>query len=167
MLFNLYDLSCFKCCLDQLFYRTFEILFMPSDHLYIRLGNRMLCHKNGAAVLKRQNRCLVSVDLFGNIHDILLIKCNHRAEHRHLSHRLGSYLTDAFARYKSEAVCFFCDRFCDPHHVAAHNDRQLIMWAFLINGKLYIRKVYNVQADRSRIGRNIFCQIDNLLFCTF
>ena len=140
-----------------------RFFFMSSQITFtFGLVTGCFCHKRWCKQSSNgKNRCFVGIDLFGNIHDILLIKCDQRSVYRHIAyfvccnktlHRLGSYLTDAFRPLQAQGSLFlFCDCFCNPHHVAAHNDRQLIMWAFLINGKLYIRKVYNVQADRSRI----------------
>ena len=57
--------------------------------------------------------------------------------------------------------------FCDTHHVSSHNDRQLIMRALIVDIKLDIRKVDDMQLDRSGIFCHFLCKIHNFLFCTF
>ena len=45
-----------------------------------RLGNRMLCHEDRTAVLKRLDRSLISTDLLGNLNDLLLVKSDQRTD---------------------------------------------------------------------------------------
>ena len=135
----------------------------------------MLCHKNGAAVLKRLNGGLKGSNLLGNVDDLLLVKTDQRAEYRHGAdligrsqglYGLGCHLPDALAGYECQGIALFRDLFCDLHHVAAHDDGQLLMRALLVNVELDVGKVYNMQRDRSGIACYQLCQINHLLLCT-
>ena len=132
----------------------------------------MLCHKNRAAVLKRLDRCLVCVDLLRNLHDLSLVKTDqrtvnrkstHRVSRRQALHSLTRHLSDTLSRYQSQTAVLFCELLCDPHHITAHNDRQLIVRAFLVDRQLNVRKVNDMEFDRSRIRRDKPCQINDLL----
>ena len=113
----------------------------------------MLCHKDGTAVFKGQNRCLVRSDLLSYIHDFLFVKSDNRTEYRHRTHfvgavqtvhRLAGYLTDTLACHKSQTAAFFTQFFGNAHHVSSHDNRQFVMRAFFVNGKLDIGKVDHV-----------------------
>ena len=56
---------------------------------------------------------------------------------------------------------------CNTHHITTHDDCKLFMRALIIDIKLNIRKVYNVQTDRTTVACNQFCKVYNFLFCTF
>ena len=64
-------------------------------------------------------------------------------------HRLTRHLSDALSRNKTETAVFLRKMFCDPHHIPTHDDRQLIVRTFFINGKLNIGKINNVKLDRT------------------
>lgn len=49
----------------------------------------------------------------------------------------------------SPVAVFLRKMFCDPHHIPTHDDRQLIVRTFFINGKLNIGKINNVKLDRT------------------
>ena len=66
---------------------------------------------------------------------------------------------------QSEAFRLFRNVFCDFHHVTAHNDRQLIVRALFINRQLNLRKIDDMQIDRSAVTRYQLCKIYNLLLC--
>ncbi len=51
-----------------------QLFFRALNHMQQRLCNRMLCHKNGTAVLKWQNRSLIGANFLGKGNDIFLIK---------------------------------------------------------------------------------------------
>ena len=117
----------------------------------------MFRHKNRTAVLKRLDGSLISIYLFRNIYNFLLIKAYHRTEYRHSTHSvrrrqalhgLARHLPDALACNQSQAARFFCKMFRNPHHIAPHNNCQLLMRARLIDIKLDIRKVHYMQVNR-------------------
>ena len=135
----------------------------------------MFCHKDRTAVFVRLDRCLISIDLQGYIHDLLFIKTDHRTEYRKGAdfvgrcktlHGLACYLSDAFSCDQSQASGLFRDVFCDTHHVTSHNDCEFIMRAFIINIQLNVSKVYDMQNDRSAVFRHQTCQVNHFLFCT-
>ena len=113
----------------------------------------MLGHKNGAAVLVRLYGCLVGADFLRHIHDFLFVKSDNRTEYRHRTyfvgavqtvHGLAGYLTDTLSRNKSQTAAFFTEFFGNAHHVSSHDNRQFVMRAFFVNGKLDIGKVDHV-----------------------
>ena len=59
------------------------------DNVQVRFRHRMLCNENRAAVLIRQNRRLISTDLFGNINDLLFVESDQRAEYRKCTDLIG------------------------------------------------------------------------------
>ncbi len=148
---------------------------MTLDNVQIRLGYRMLCHKDRTAVLIRQDRGFICADLLGNIHDLHLIKADQRAEHRKRTYfiryrkrlyRLGCHLSDTLSGDQSETFILLRDLLGDHHHITAHDDRKLLMRTFFINIKLDIRKIDGMQIDRSCITGYLSCQIHNLLLRT-
>ena len=136
----------------------------------------MFCHKDRTAVFVWLYGCLIRVNLQRNIHNFLFVESYHRTEYRHRTyficcsktlHGLASHLTDALSCDQSQAALLFSDAFRNLHHIPAHNDRQLIVWALIIDIQLNIRKVNHIQIDRSAVSCHQFCQIHNFLFCTF
>ena len=118
-----------------------------------RLGNRVFGYEDGAAIFIRLDRCLVGTDFQGNIDDILFVETDQRAEDRKCAdcignrqgmNRLGCYLTDALAGDESETVVFLRQLFRDLHHVAAHDNRQLLMRALLVDVELDICEIDSV-----------------------
>ena len=89
---------------------------MAFDYCEVRFGNRMLCNENRTAILERQDRRLVSADLFGNLHDLLLIQSDTGTEYRQGADfiryregldRLARNLSDALTGDQSEAFRLF------------------------------------------------------------
>ena len=74
----------------------------------------MLCNEDRAAVLIRQNRCLVRTDFFGNIDDLLFVETDQRTEDRHGAdfvgngegmHRLACHLSDTLSGDQAKGIC--------------------------------------------------------------
>ena len=134
----------------------------------------MLCDKNGTAVFIRLDGSLKRTDFFCHIHDFLFIKSDYRTKYRHGAgivcscqrlHGLRCYLADAFSGNQAMTVVGLCQPFCNPHHITTHDDSQFFMGTLIVNIKLNVCKVNNVQRDRPCILCNQLCQIHNLLFC--
>ena len=115
---------------------------MSADHLYIRLRHGMFCHEDGTTIFIRQNGSLISPDLLGYFHDLLLIKSDQRTVYRQFTHFIGSdqgihslgcHLSDALTGDQAQALRLFRDLFRDPHHITAHDDGQFLMRTFLID----------------------------------
>ena len=64
--------------LNQLVDLFFQVGLMPLDHVQIGLCDRVLCHKNRAAVLVGKNRSLIRADFLRNIHDLHLVTADQR-----------------------------------------------------------------------------------------
>ena len=105
-----------------------------------------------------KNRCLICIDFFRDCDDLLLVKSNERTIDRHRTylircckglHRLACHLSDTLSGDKTETFILFCKMLCKFHHVTAHDDCQFLMRTLLVDIKLDIRKVHNVQIDRS------------------
>ena len=60
------------------------------DDIQVRFCHRMLCNEDRAAVLIRQNGCLVRTDFFGNIDDLLFVETDQRTEDRHGADFVGN-----------------------------------------------------------------------------
>ena len=134
----------------------------------------MLGNKNRTAVLIRQNGGLIGINLFCDGDDILLVHGNKRPVYRHMAdfvghsqrlHRLAGHLTDAFSRDQTQTLSLICKMLCNFHHITAHDDGQVLMRTFLVDMKLDIRKIHNVQLNGSRILRHLLRQVNDLLFC--
>ena len=143
------------------------------DDIQVRFCHRMLCNEDRAAVLIRQNRCLVRTDFFGNIDDLLFVETDQRTEDRHGAdfvgngegmHRLACHLSDTLSGDQAKAFVLTCKRFCDLHHITAHDDGQLVVRAFFVDCKLDLGEVDHMQTDRAAVACNEFCKIHNLLF---
>ena len=100
------------------------------------------------------------IDLLSNIHNFLLVESDHRTEYRHRAYFIvaARLCTVWLATWpmlspviSPRHPCSFHDAFRDLHHIPAHNDRQLIVWALIIDIQLNIRKVNHIQIDRSCI----------------
>ena len=120
----------------------------------------VLCHKDRAAVFIRKDRGLIGPDLLGNLDDILFIEGDEGSEYRKGTdfvggnegcEGLGCVLADALAGNESVASVLICEMLCDPHHISAHDYGQLVMGAVLIDGKLDVGKVDDVEIDGSGI----------------
>ncbi len=107
------------------------------------------------------------MNLFCKGDDLLLVKGNHRTEYRKCTHfigciqtldRLGCHLTDAFPCNQCHGTILLGNGLRNPHHIPSHNDGQLLMWTLFINIQLDIRKIHNVQLNRSRIFCHQTCQ---------
>ena len=79
--------------------------------------------------------------------------------------RLARNLSDALTGNQSETFRLFCNILRDFHHITAHNDRQLIVRALFINRQLNLRKIDDMQIDRSAVTCYQLCKIYNLLLC--
>ena len=146
---------------------------MPLDHVQIGLCDRVLCHKNRAAVLVGKNRSLIRADFLRNIHDLHLVKADQRPKYRHRTHLvchrqglngLGSHLTDALPRDQAHTLRILSQPLGNPHHIPPHNDRQLFMRTLLVNVHLNICKINNMEVDGTGIPGDDPCQVHHLLF---
>ena len=63
-LFYFNDLNGLNRLFHQLIDLLIQILFRTADHINIRLGYRMFCHKDRTAVFERLDRGLISIDFF-------------------------------------------------------------------------------------------------------
>ena len=145
---------------------------MVPDHFRFGLCHGMLCHKDGAAVLVGKNGGLEGADLLGDGHDLFLVHADHGTEHGkgadlvgHVQGRqgLGSHLADALAGHQAQASAPLCQHLRDPHHVAAHDDGQLVMGTLLVDIELDLRKVDVVQIDGAGIAGHQRGQVLDLL----
>ena len=102
----------------------------------------MLCHENRTAVLVRKDGGLISIDLLRDLHNLLLVKSDQRTVNRHRTyligcrerlHGLARHLSDTLSRNQSETLVLFCKMLRQLHHVAPHDNRQLLMRALLVN----------------------------------
>ena len=89
-----------------------------------------------------------------------------RAFYSQRLHSLGGNLSNTFTGNQTKALIFFGNDLCDFHHITTHNDRQLIMRAFVVNRQLDICEVNHMQIDRSGIRRQLLCQINDFLLRT-
>ena len=135
----------------------------------------MFCHKDRTAVLIGKDWSVIGLDLQSHIYDLLFIEADKRPEHRHGADLIGSrktvnglagHLSDTLSCYQRHTFIFSCKLFCNFHHIPAHDNGQLLVGAFVINIKLYIRKVYDMKPYRPRIPGHQFRQIDHFLFCS-
>ncbi len=143
---------------------------MP-DLADIRPGHRVLGHKDRTAILKGLDRGLKGPDLLRDIHDLLLVKADHRPEHRHGAYlirsgqgldRLGSHLPDALPGDQPQTFLLPGDPLPDPHHIAAHDDRQLLVGALVVDIQLDIGKVHDMEPDRPSIPGHQAGQLHHL-----
>ena len=81
-------------------------------------------------------------------------------------HRLGSHLPNTLTGDQAQTFRIFRNLLCDAHHVPAHDDRQFIVRAFVIDIQLDVREINDMQIDRPRISSHLRCQIHHLLFRT-
>ena len=67
---------------------------------------------------------------FGNIDDLLFVETDQRTEDRHGAdfvgngegmHRLACHLSDTLSGDQAKAFVLTCKRFCDFHHITAHD----------------------------------------------
>ena len=79
-------------------------------------------------------------------------------------HRLRSYLSDTLSRDKAETAVFLSQLLRNLHHIPAHDNRQFLMRAFIIDIKLDISKIHYMELDWSRVSGYELRQVYHLLF---
>ena len=145
---------------------------MGPDDLGTGLCHRVLRDKDRAAVLIGQDGGLEGADLFRDLDDLLLVKADQRAEDRegadligHGERRKGlrGHLPDALSGDQAQASGLLCQPLRDPHHIAAHDDRELVMRTFFVDIELDLCKIDIVQADRPCVDRDLLRKVDDLL----
>ena len=111
-----YDFCILQRFLHKLVNFFFKLSFGFADHIQVRLGNRMLRHKNSAAILKWLNRSLKGINFSGYFHDLLFVKANHRTVNRQSADLvcgrkalqcLACDLADALACDQAKAAALF------------------------------------------------------------
>ena len=131
----------------------------------------MFGHEDRTAVLIGEDGSLIGPDLLGDRDDLLLIKTDQGTEDRQGAYfigdaqggqGLGSDLTDALAGDQAQAFAPLRQQLGDPHHIAAHDDGQLVMGTFLIYIELDLCKVDVMQVDGACVFRYLLCQVFDL-----
>ena len=132
----------------------------------------MLGHENSAAVLVWLNGCLKCSNFLRNIYNILLIKANHRTENRKSADLvghcqrvdgLGSHLSDALACNQAQALVLLGQILCNLHHVAAHDNGQLLVRTLIVNIELDVCKVDYMKLNGAGVAGYLLGQVDDLL----
>ena len=77
---------------------------------------------------------------------------------------LAGDLPDALARDDGLALVFQRDALGDFHHIAAHEDSQLLLRAFFVNRHLDLREMHDMQANGAGILRQKLGQRQHLFF---
>ena len=147
---------------------------MSANIFRIRLGHGVLCHKDGTAILIGLDGGLIGADLLCHVNNVLLIKSNQGTINRklanlidygHGSQRLRCHLSDALSRNEAKALRIQSQLLRETHHVALHDNGQLLMRTGLINMKLNVRKVDHVKIDGTRVLRHDPRKVNHLLLC--
>ena len=146
----------------------------PLHCAYARLGHRMLCDKDGAAVFEGLDRCLKCSDLFGILNNIIFVESDQRAVNRQCADCIGRaqavqgltcHLADALACDQADGILGQRNLLRNPHHISAHDDCQFVMRALFVNGKLDVCKIHDVELDRTSVNSYKGSQVHDLLLC--
>ena len=75
-----------------------------------------------------------------------------------------THLSDTLSRDKAETAVFLSQLLRNLHHIPAHDNRQFLMRAFIIDIKLDISKIHYMELDWSRVSGYELRQVYHLLF---
>ncbi len=163
------------CCINS---SIFSERFNSDFSIRSRFGFVTGCFAT-KIVQQSSNGCIdVSyVSIFSEISTISLLSnpingrytgsVTNRIRCRKTLHSLACNLSDTFSGDQSETAVFFRKMLCNLHHITPHDDRQFLMWTFLIYIKLNVCKIHHMKFDRTCILRNQFCQIYYFFLCSF
>ena len=128
--------------------------------------------KYGAAVLVGQDGGLKGLNLAADAHDLLLIHADAGTQHRQLAgqvgaadglHGLAGHLPQAFAGDQRAAVLPQGNSLGHPHHVAAHQNGEVVLRAALPQQLLQPGERHYKQPDAAGIGGQFLGQVQHLL----
>ena len=131
----------------------------------------MAGREDGAAVLIGQAGGLHGADFLGNVDDLALVEADQRAENGHVHHHirgaqgrhgLGRHLADGFAGDQRLRLLDVRHALGNAHHVAAHDQRRVLLRALLVDLHLNLGEGHDVHADAAAALRQDAGQVKHL-----
>ena len=162
LLVDFHNLCGIHSCFQHFINLFCQMLLRTADSLQIRLCHRMLCHKDRTAVLKRLDRCLISIDLLWKSSMISCLSKPISGRNTGIvqTSLVAARLCIGLARHLPDTLTgdqvpghpvSFAKCSAILHHIPTHNDGQLVVRTLIVDIQLNIGKVDDMQIASVRL----------------